>query len=101
MTDTQSYDDFIRLVSAVEDETMRADWSVEAITKAERELSIWAINNRHTIIAFPVWQQLADTAISHVESAVRETSWGQPTFGPDYGEELRAEYDALLSGDTQ
>lgn len=41
------------------------------------------------------WRQLADRAISSVESAVRETNWGQPTFGPNADEELRAEYDAL------
>jgi hypothetical protein len=43
------------------------------------------------------WRELALRAISSVESAVRETDWGQPTFGPDADEELRAEYDALLA----
>ncbi len=94
-------DNFIRLVSAVEDETMKADFSPEAIAKAERALSNWAMNNRHAIIALPVWRELADTAITHVKDAVRETNWGQPTFGLDYGEELRAEYDALLVKATQ
>lgn len=43
------------------------------------------------------WRELALRAIQMVESAVRETSWGQPTFGPDCGEELRATYDAMLT----
>ena len=43
------------------------------------------------------WRELALRAIRLVESAVSDTSWGQPTFGPDYGEELRAEYDAMLA----
>lgn len=46
------------------------------------------------------WRELADRAISYVASAVRETNWGQPTFGPDADEELRAEYDALLAKAT-
>jgi hypothetical protein len=43
------------------------------------------------------WRELALRAISDVKSAVRETSWGQPTFGPDAGEELQAEYDAMIA----
>lgn len=43
------------------------------------------------------WRELAALAISLVEDAVKDTDWGQPTFGPDYGEELRAEYDALIA----
>jgi hypothetical protein len=43
------------------------------------------------------WRELALRAIRMVEDAVKDTNWGQPTFGPDYGEELRAEYDALLA----
>ena len=39
--------------------------------------------------AASAWRDLALTAISSVESAVRETNWGQPTFGPDEGEEYR------------
>ena len=42
------------------------------------------------------WRELAVRAIEMVEDAVRETAWGRPTFGPDYGEELRAEYSRLL-----
>lgn len=38
------------------------------------------------------WKSLADRAIAMVEAAVQDTDWGQPTFGPDYGEELRAAY---------
>jgi hypothetical protein len=43
------------------------------------------------------WRKLADRAISLVEDAIKDTEWGQPTFGPDYGEELRAEYEAMLA----
>jgi hypothetical protein len=43
---------------------------------------------------------LADRAIGYVEDAVKDTHWGQPTFGPDYGEGLRAEFDALTNGRT-
>ena len=47
------------------------------------------------------WRQLALSAIQSVESAVRETSWGVPTFGPDEGEALRAEYNALIAKAVQ
>jgi hypothetical protein len=43
------------------------------------------------------WRELALAAIEIVADAVRETSWGQPTFGPDAEEELRARYDATLA----
>ncbi len=43
------------------------------------------------------WRELACRAIDYVASAVRETSWGQPTFGPSADEELQAEYQALLT----
>lgn len=46
------------------------------------------------------WRELADWAICRVADAVKDTSWGQPTFGPDYDEELRAAYEKLLAGDT-
>lgn len=32
---------------------------------------------------------IAETAIAHLESAERETSWGSPTFGPSPSEELQ------------
>lgn len=37
------------------------------------------------------WKELALSAIADVESAVRETDWGQPLFGPNAAEELRAQ----------
>ena len=43
------------------------------------------------------FRKLADRAITCVEDVVRETSWGQPTFGPDCGEELRTEYETALA----
>ena len=43
------------------------------------------------------WRELALRGVQLVESAVDDTCWGQPTFGPDYGEELREAYDALLN----
>lgn len=43
------------------------------------------------------WRELADRAIDNVASAVRETNWGQPTFGPDADDELRAAYNELLA----
>jgi hypothetical protein len=46
------------------------------------------------------WRALADRAIDLVEDAVKDTHWGQPTFGPDYGEELRAEYEAMRARST-
>ena len=47
------------------------------------------------------WRELALRGVRLVEDAVKDTDWGQPTFGPDYGEELRAAYDALRAKANQ
>lgn len=46
------------------------------------------------IDAYAASLALADKAITCVEDAVRETSWGTPTFGPDIGEQLRETWTA-------
>lgn len=38
---------------------------------------------------------VAETAISHLGSAERETSWGSPTFGPSPSEELQGRLSDL------
>lgn len=43
-----------------------------------------------------MWRALAERAISVVDDAVRETDWGQPTFGPDAHEELMIGYNAII-----
>lgn len=47
------------------------------------------------------WRELALRTIGLVEDAVKDTNGGQPSFGPDYGEELRAQYDAMLAARGQ
>ena len=39
--------------------------------------------------------QLCSQAISMIESAESDTSWGQPTFGPTYSEEKEEQIEAL------
>jgi hypothetical protein len=41
------------------------------------------------------WKRLALDAISCLSDAVRETSWGQPTFGPSVDEEYEARAKAI------
>ena len=46
------------------------------------------------------WRELALEAIADVESAVRETNWGTPTFGPDAAEALQAKANALIEKES-